>query len=221
MAKKWYDLFVVTDRPADARDAAKRPAPAGKPGPKRAGDLASEPVFTKPVSDPSVFDDIYTAAKIATPDHGFSILKVAEMLASEHLRDQPPDVRRKSILVALDAARASIDSVVEDAVQRDRALDTYQKVLEKTFAELRATSEAEIQRLEKEIEQQVAQLRAKIDANRQHVREEEASLAAWRDRKHAEENRIADAVRYFVSENPISTAAPLTPHGGDHVRKDR
>jgi hypothetical protein len=221
MTKKWYDLFVVTDRPADAKDAPKRPPPTGKAAPKRAGELASEPVFTRPVADPSVFDEIYTAARIATPGHGYSILKVAEMLASEHLRDLPPDVRRKSILVALDAARASVDSIVEDAVQRDRALDMYQKVLEKSFTDMRAASEAENRRLEKEIEQQVAQLKAKIDANNRHVREEEASLAAWRDRKHAEENRIAEAVRYFVSENPISTAAPPTPHGGDHVRKDR
>ena len=223
MAKKWYDLFVVTDRPADAKGQPSRPAPSGKPAPKRAGELApgTEATFTKPVADPTVFDEIYAAARIATPAHGYTILKVAEMLASEHLRDLPPDVRRKSILVALDAARVSVDSVVEDAVQRDRALDTYEKVLEKTVTDLRAANEAENRGLEKEIEQQVAQLRAKIDANNRHLRQEEASLAAWRGRKQAEENRIADAVRYFVSENPVTTAVPPSTHGGGHVRENR
>ena len=223
MTKKWYDFFVVTERPADAGGAQARPAPSGKAASKRAGDLApgTEATFTKPVADPTVFDEIYTAARIATPAHGYTILKVAEMLASEHLRDLPPDVRRKSILVALDAARVSVDSIVEDAVQRDRALDTYEKVLEKTVTDLRAASEAENRGLEKEIEQQVAQLRAKIDANNRHLREEEASLAAWRDRKQAEENRIADAVRYFVSENPVTTAVPPSTHGGGHVRENR
>jgi hypothetical protein len=130
-------------------------------------------------------------------------------------------VKRKSILVALDAARVSVDSIVEDAVQRDRALDTYEKVLEKSVADLRAANDAENRGLEKQIEQQVAQLRAKIDANNKHLREEEASLAAWRGRKQAEENRIADAVRYFVSENPVTTAVPPSTHGGGHVRENR
>jgi hypothetical protein len=224
MTKKWYDFFVTTDRPGDARGAPARPAPSGKgAAPKRAGDLAreSEAVFDKPVADPTVFEEIYSAAKIATPAHGYSILKVAEMLGSEHLRDVPEDVKRKSILVALDAARVSVDSIVEDAVQRDRALDTYEKVLEKSVADLRAANDAENRGLEKQIEQQVAQLRAKIDANNKHLREEEASLAAWRGRKQAEENRIADAVRYFVSENPVTTAVPPSTHGGGHVRENR
>jgi hypothetical protein len=224
MTKKWYDFFVVTERPADAKGAPARPTPPGKASaPKRAGELApgTETTFAKPVADPTVFDEIYSAARIATPAHGFTILKVAEMLASEHLRELPPDVKRKSILVALDAARVSVDSVVEDAVQRDRALDTYEKVLEKTVTDLRAASDAENRGLEKEIEQQVAQLRAKIDANNRHLREEEASLATWRDRKQAEENRIADAVRHFVSENPVTTAVPPSTHGGGHVRENR
>ncbi len=226
MTKKWYDFFVVTDRPADAKGAPARPNPSGKAAaPRRAGELAPETVpeaaFAKPVADPTVFDEIYSAARIVTPAHGYSILKVAEMLDSEHLRDLPEDVKRKSILVALDAARVSVDSIVEDAVQRDRALDTYEKVLEKTVAALRAAGETENRSLEKEIEQQVAQLRAKIDANNRHVREEESSLAAWRDRKRAEENRIADTVRYFVSENPISATVPPTTQGGGHVRENR
>jgi hypothetical protein len=223
VTKKWYDFFVVTDRQADDK-GTPMPARPSKTVPKRAGELVPEldpaSTFAKPVADPTVFDDIYSAARIATPTHGYSILKVIEMLASEHLRELPADVKRKSILVALDAAQVSVDSIVEDAVQRDRALDTYQKVLEKSLADLRVANEAENRRLEKEIEQQVAQVRAKIDANRQRVREEEASLDAWRDQKKAEESRIADAVQYFVSENPISTAAPPTPHGGDDVRKD-
>src|SRR5262245_26944022 len=82
MAKKWYDFFVVTDRTADAKDVPGRPAESGKAAaPKRAGDLASQRVpettFAKPLADATVFDDIYSAAQIAEPAHGYSILKVA------------------------------------------------------------------------------------------------------------------------------------------------
>jgi hypothetical protein len=221
VTKKWYDLFVTTDRPeaevpkgAPPRDAPARPAKKVGAPPKRAADLAPEvpeTTFARPVADPNAFGDIYAAAQITTPGHGYSILKVAEMLGSEHLRELPAEVKRKSILVALDAAGATVDSVVEDAVQRDRALDTYQKVLEKSLGQLRAESEAENRNLEAEVERQVAQLKARIDENNQRLRQEEASLSAWRDRKQVEENRIAEAVSYFVTENPISTATPPKP----------
>jgi hypothetical protein len=216
MKKKWYDLFVVTDRPDEASGASTAPAP--KADAKRAGDLvpeaSEEPAFTEPVADPGVFAEIYAAAQIAEPPHGYTILKVAEMLASEHLHDLPANVKQKSILVALDAAGVSIEHMVEDAVRRDRALDTYEKVLERSLGELRAACDAENRTLEAEIERQVAQLKARVDENKQRVLKEESSLATWRERKRAEESRIAEAVRYFVSENPIT-------QGGDHVRQDR
>ncbi len=224
MKKKWYDLFVVTQQPVDDKNAPSRPVSNAQAGPKRAGELAPEPVdessFARPVDDPTVLADIYAAAKIVAPSHGYSILKVAEMLASEHLRDLPANVKQKSILVALDAAGVSVDSMVADAVQRDRALDTYQSVLERSLGELRANCEAENRQLEVEIERQIAQLRARIDENQQRVQKDEADLASWRAQKQMEENRIAEAVNYFVSENPISTAQPLTPQGGGHVGQD-
>jgi ElaB/YqjD/DUF883 family membrane-anchored ribosome-binding protein len=224
--KKWYDYFVVTETPgADTKESPAKPAAAktvSKGTPKRASELAADTVsearFARPVSDPTAFAEIYDAARIAAPAHGYTILKVAEMLGSEHLRDQPAEVKKRSILVALDAAGVSVDSIVEDAVQRDRALDTYEKVLEKLLVDTRTKAETENQQLNAEIEKQIAELRKRIGENQQRVREEEASLAAWREQKHAEEKRIADAVQHFVSENPISTAAPSTPPGGDHVR---
>ena len=215
MAKKWYNFFVVTDRPEAPAGAAPKAQPGE--GPKRAAELVPEPVpettFTEPVGDPTVFEEIYAAARIVTPPHGYSILKVAEMLGSEHLRDLAPDVKRKSILVALDAAGVGIDSIVEDAVHRDRALDTYQNVLEKSLSELRTQSEAENRRLEAEIEQQLAQMRSRMQENSRRVQEEEAAFTSWRARKLEEENRIAEAVSHFVSENPISTARTNDPPG--------
>ncbi|HEX7879692.1 MAG TPA: hypothetical protein VF720_09800 [Candidatus Eisenbacteria bacterium] len=233
MAKKWYDFFVVTDRPGD-------PAGGGKPGPepaeaagtaagpsptsaapKRAAELApqsADPAFTAPVADPIAFDEIYAAAQIAPPAHGYSILKVAEMLGSEHLRDLASDLKKRSILVALDAAGVAVDDVVQDAVRRDRALDTYERLLQKSLEELRAGSEAENRRIEDEINSRVAELKTRLEENRRKLREEESGLEAWRSQKVREEARIAEAVGYFVSENPVTTSDKTTPSGGDHVR---
>jgi hypothetical protein len=196
VSKKWYNYFVETP-PTEAPPAQPRgeaPAP-----PPRAADLVKDspdPEPAGPVTAPVSFDDVYGAALIQAPAHGYSVLKVAEMLQSEHLQALPPDVKKKSILVALDFAGVKVAEIVEDAVRRDRALDTYERVLQKNLEQLRAEKEREI----KELEASIARSRAELER-------EQKELDKWCTRKRLEENRIAEAVGYFVSENPITAAA--------------
>ena len=204
MGKSWYNFFVVTGD--EQQSVATTPADVA---PRRVADVVPElpgdATFTAPVADPNSFADIYSSAQISMPSHGFTVLKVADMLQSEHIRALPADVKRKSILVALDAAAVPVTEIVEDAVRRDRALDTYERVLQKHLDDLRVQKQAENSALEEEINQRVAELRGRIEANNQEVAQETSSLEAWRSRKQAEEERIADAVQHFVSENPITT----------------
>lgn len=220
MAKRWYNFFVVADGAEQAQaDALSQRASSGTG--KRVVDVVpdaeKDAAFAGPVADPTSLEDIYASARIATPAHGYSILKVAEMLDSEHIRSLEPDVKRKSILVALDAAGVKVEEIIEDAVQRDRALDTYERVLENSLDELRKAKELENQRLEEEINQRLAELRARIAENNREVSREHENLSAWRAGKRAEEQRIAQAVGYFVSENPITTGQG-PQGGGAHVR---
>ena len=206
MAKKWYSYFIVTGEPAapDARSGEPAPEP-----PRRVSDVAPEPSAEpapETVAGPVDLTTVYESAKIAPPAHGYSVLKVAEMLENEHIRSLPPDVKRKSVLVALDAAGVKVDEIVQDAVRRDRALDTFERVLEKHLADLRARTEAENRQIEEEIARRVAELRAQVDQNRRTVEQEEREFHVWRARKQQEEATIANAVGYFVSENPITTA---------------
>jgi hypothetical protein len=118
-------------------------------------------------------------------------------------------------MVALDAAGVKVTDVVEDAVRRDRALDTFERVLEKHLDDVRAQTAAENTRIEDEINQHLARLRARIDENNRRLSGEQQDFLAWRTRKHEEEMTIADAVSYFVSENPITTATGSAPDRGD------
>jgi hypothetical protein len=214
--KKWYNYFVETP-PTDA--ASETPAPAEPP--RRVSEVVSdetETTFAAPVTTPTDLAEIYSAAKIGTPTHGYSVLKVAEMLQSEHIRSLPPDVKKKSILVALDAAGIKVADIIEDAVQRDRALDTYERVLLKSLEDLRTQKAAENQQLQDEINQRVAELKARVDQNDAELTAEQNNLLAWRVRKRQEEDRIAEAVGYFVSENPITTAGTSSDKGGSNVR---
>ncbi len=209
MSKKWYNYLVVT-APADAQspDAALSDAPAPPP---RAADLVSgaegDATFSEPVTTPTDLEALYRSARIAEPAHGYTVLKVAEMLQSEHIRTLPAEVKQKSVMVALDAAGVKVADVVEDAVQRDRALDTYERVLVKNLEDLRTQKDLENKRIEEEIDQRVNELRAQIARNRAEIDKEQSDLDAWRAHKRQEENRIAEAIGYFVSPNPITVAA--------------
>jgi len=224
MEKKWYNFFVVTDPSKETATEPSARSKATPPGaPKRAAeivpDIDAETTFTKPVADSTSFEEIYASAQITSPRHGYSVLKVAEMLENEHIRTLPADVKRKSILVALEAAGVNVNDIVEDAVRRDRALDTYERVLVKNLETLRAEKERESQRLEEEINQKVAELRARIADNTKAITVEQESLLAWRTRKTQEEERIAQAVGYFVSENPITTPGGSTTPTGSPEEK--
>ena len=216
--KKWYSYFVVTDDRGDPAD----PSAAADSTPQRVSDAFPDAEAAAGLVAPAVASTnlgaVYDAAKIAAPAHGYTVLKVAEMLQSEHIRALPAEVKRKSVMVALDAAGVKVADVVEDAVRRDRALDTYERVLLKSLEDLRAQTSAENQQVEHEITQRVAELRARIAENNKRTKTEQDEFLAWQARKRQEEATIAEAVSYFVSENPITTSTLAKDKGDADVR---
>lgn len=230
--KKWYNHFVSFDEDSQpsgsdsAHPSAVRPGPsapsvkagaAGKPGAgtaaQRVAEIASSlgqpPAFSPSMPHSSSFEEIYAAAEIpATP---YNIMKVAEMLQSPHLKDLPSEVRRSSVLVALDAAGVKLQSVIEDAVRRDRALDTFESLQRNSVEELEAAKGKENQQIQAEMERLVAEHQARIQANRESIAKARERFEAWQKQKQAEEQRISDAVAPFVTENPVSTTRSAAP----------
>jgi len=214
MTKKWYNYFVSVGD-SEAEDAANqsdsRTSSGASTAAQTVADIASstavEPKFTNPVTNPAFFDEIYKAAEIPPAPQGYSILKVAEMLQSEHIRSMPVDVRRSSVLVALDAAGVHIKDVIQDAVRRDRALDTYERVQEKAVNQLESQKTQENAQIQADIDKYVAEQRAKIQANNEEVTREKERFFGWRLKKQQEEKKISDAVAPFVTENPITTSS--------------
>jgi hypothetical protein len=219
MSKKWYNVFVSTDAPSgessppdeeagQAPDAARMVA-------QIAASLPAEPKFSAPVQNPTSFDEIYQAAEIQTPAHGYSIEKVATMLASEHLRGLPAEVKKSSILVALEAAGAKIEDVIQDAVRRDRALDSYERVLRKSLSDVQAKKADENRQIEAEMNKMLSDYRARIQSNNETLAKESERFSTWLTQKQHEEKSIADAVAYFVSDNPITVSgAAAVPAAG-------
>jgi hypothetical protein len=216
MSKKWYNVFVSVDAPSGESEtpgAAGQTGDAARMVAQIAASIPVEPAFTAPVQNPTSFDEIYRAAEIQTPAHGYSIQKIATMLGSEHLRGLSAEVKRSSILVALEASGARVEDVIQDAVRRDRALDSYERVLRKSLTDVQAKKADENRQIEAEMNKMLADYRARIQANNETLAKESERFSTWLTQKQREEKSIADAVSYFVSENPITVsgaaAAPL------------
>ena len=210
MSKKWYNYIVSIDE--DAAQQAQNPAGATSATKSAAQSVAGiaatispEPEFTTPVTDPTSFEEIYKAAEIPPAAKGYSILKVAQMLGSDHIRNLPSDVRKSSVLVALDAAGVDIKDVIQDAIRRDRALDTYERVQQRAVEELESGKTKENSEIQAQIDKYVTEQRAKIQANSDEIAREKERFTGWRLKKQQEEKKIAEAVGYFVAENPITT----------------
>jgi len=217
VTKKWYNYIVSID---EQTAAAQRDSAAVSSGDQKsaatsvaeiAATVAAEPTFTTPVSDPTSFEEIYKAAEIPPASKGYSILKVSQMLESEHIRNLPSDVKKSSVLVALDAAGVEIKDVIQDAVRRDRALDTYERVQQRALEELDSRKAKENSEIQAQIDKYVTEQRAKIQSNNDAVSREKERFTGWRLKKQQEEKKIAEAVGYFVTENPITTGDVNVP----------
>jgi hypothetical protein len=216
MSKKWYNYIVSVDQAGNADQSPSRTSPGGAGSAAQsvaeiAATVAAEPKFTTPVSDPTSFDEIYSAAEIPPSPQGYTILKVSQMLESEHIRNLPSDVKRSSVLVALDAAGVDIKDVVQDAIRRDRALDGYERVQQRAVEELETRKSKENSDIQAQIDKYVTEQRAKIQSNNEEVSREKERFTGWRLKKQQEEKKIAEAVGYFVSENPITTGDVNAP----------
>ena len=218
MPKKWYNYIVSVDDPVGAEPSppnAKSTPVATKTAAQSVAEIASsmgaEPKFTTPVSDPTSFDEIYKAAEIPPAPQGYSILKISQMLESERIRNLPSDVKRSSVLVALDAAGIDVKDVIQDAIRRDRALDTYERVQQRAAEELEARKTKENSEIQSQIDKYVTEQRAKIQSNNEAISREKERFTGWRLKKQQEEKKIAEAVGYFTSENPITTGDVNAP----------
>jgi hypothetical protein len=211
VSKKWYEYLVTFGPPAGQAappEASTDPPPANAA--QSVADIAASvalaPEFTQPVSNALSFNEIYDAAGIQTPPHRYTILKIADMLESEHIRGMAAPVKRSSILVALDAAGVKINDIIQDAVRRDRALDAFEALQARALEKLEADKNKEIAQIQAEMDRYLAEQKARLEKSRQEVAREKDRLRAWREAKRQEEQRIAVAVSYFALDTPITVS---------------
>src|ERR1035438_1799664 len=135
-------------------------------------------------------------------------------LAPRRIRTLPAEVKKNSVLLALDAAGVKIEEVIEDAVKRDRALDGFERVQQKSLDELEARTAQDNSQIQAELDRLTQEHKARIQANNDEVAKQKERFYAWRLQKQQEEQKIAESVSYFVAENPIATGGAAAASRG-------
>ena len=160
------------------------------------------------------YEDIYRAAGILSPGTGYSIHKVVEMLNSERIRDLSKDVKRASVLMALDAAGISVDELLTDATRRQNALNSYEASQCKQLEDFETHKAQENSRIEEEMEKIRAHYAQRIQTNLDQVAKEKDSLRNWQNAMQSEGQRIADVLELCGKQEPAKAGNALAAAAG-------
>jgi len=121
-------------------------------------------------------------------------------LGSEHIRSMPTEMKRASLLMALEAASVQVDEVLQDATLRQRAINTYESIQRKHLEEFEARKAQDNCAIQAEMERVTAEYTARISNNLDEVSREKDSLRKWMSKKQHEAQRIAEAVALCVTQ---------------------
>ena len=164
-------------------------------------------------ADVADFGAVYAEAGIELPLHGYGVDKVAEMLENKRLATLQREVKATAVLAALEAASVPIREVIQDAVVRDKALDSFEAAKAQEIQELQAQSSARIEAIKNEIEVVLKEKNAEMEGLKQAKDAAERAFQALQARKRQEEQRLFDLVAHFLEggDNPITTTSPMSP----------
>ena len=151
------------------------------------------------------YEDIYRAAGILNPPSGYGIQKVVDMLNNERLRDLSKDIKRASVLMALDAAGTSIDEILQDATRRQHALDSYETGRREQLETFEARKAQENAQIEAELERIRAHYAERIQHHREQIQQEKDALRNWQMAMQHEVQRIAEVID--LCKKPAASAA--------------
>jgi hypothetical protein len=163
-------------------------------------------------SDLLSYEDIYRAAGILSPGSGYGVHKVAEMLNSSRIRELSNDIKRASVLMALDAAGTSPDELLRDATRRQQALNSYEAAQQKQLEQFEARKAEEDARIQQEMERVNAHYAERIQQNQDQVTREKEALRSWQMAKQYENQRIAEVIE-LCGKQPASPPTNALPAG--------
>jgi hypothetical protein len=178
---------------------------------------AAAPVFAQPIkkrvaaavdgdltyqSDLMPLEEIYAAAGIVSPRRGYSIKKVMEMLHSEHLSALSKEMRRASVMMALDAAGVSVEEVLRDARVRLETIKAYEQE-QKLLCEAEWARKAEEHaQLKAELEQVRERFLERMKQTLDGIARDRDRFGNWLSMIRKEAQNIAEAGELCIKAGP-------------------
>lgn len=148
----------------------------------------------------SPFEQVYQSAATKPPRIPYNILKVADMVNSPHLSAMSSDAKRASLLMALEAAGAAVEDVLQDAVIRQRALADYEENQRERLKKFEQQKSEENAKIQAELERLTNLHMARIQSNLDEIAKEQDSFRSWQKAKNQETQRITEAAAYCVPQ---------------------
>jgi hypothetical protein len=155
-------------------------------------------------------EEIYAAAGIVSPRRGYTIKKVMEMLHSEHLSALSKEMRRASVMMALDAAGISVEEVLRDAQLRLDTIKSYEEDQKQLCEAEWARKAEEHGQLKAELEQVRARFMERMKQTLEGIARDRARFGAWLTTMHEEAQTIAETVELCTKPAPpvLDSVAP-------------
>jgi hypothetical protein len=156
------------------------------------------------------FEQIYLNAAVKPPRLSYGILKIAEMVNSQHLSGMSSEAKRCSLLMAIEAAGVEVEDLLQDAVVRQRALNDYEETQQSKIDEFEAAKAAENNTIQAELDRLTSQYLSRIQANLDEVARAQDRFHAWQKNKQQESQRITEAATFCVPQGSVANNGSLT-----------
>lgn len=146
------------------------------------------------------FEKVFDAAGVQAPAHGWTSLRLQELLETEQFQAMGGQAKQAAVLGLLAAEKAPVEDLVRDAVARDQAIDAFGEFVAKKMEGRRLGRERAIA----EIEEKIAGLEEERERVRADIADDERHLSEWREKKRHFERRLAWTVSHLMSEPIVS-----------------
>jgi hypothetical protein len=213
MAKSWFRFTMQEEGAHNGTHTNGAAVPEVAEHPDTDESLAGLDSLAKSQSDAGVyqsFEDIYLNSAVKMPRVPYGILKVSVMANSPHLSGMSSATKRCALLMALEAANAGIEDVLQDAVVRQRALNDYEEAKQQELQRFEAAKAEENTRIQAELERLTAEYMARIQGNLNEVAQAQDQFRGWQKGKQQEAQRIAEAAALCVPQGTSTNGAGLT-----------
>ncbi len=147
------------------------------------------------------FEKIFEAAGIQSPESGWNVDKLGQLLRTDPFLDQPREAIQRRVLEALGTEEVDPETLVKDAIARDQALDAFEKFAQRKMMGRIAGYERKSGQIGTRIDE-LQKERARLEAL---VSEEWDRWREWQRRKRAHEQELAWAIGHLIDRPVITT----------------